>query len=327
MGESSMREGDSLDMRLARIRDLINAPRKQHRLLRDTAKWSQLCSALDAIADAGWAISAHGNLRRSENIDSGFIYLAHYGLVQALYLQQNALGHLCEALGFSEVGRQSRDALRMVRGVRNDVAHLTDRGHGEDKDCLGIVRASMSVDCFEVYSFSLLGVSRRKVLCMELAETQHGVIVAVLDEIISALQEEVRLHRDKFKHVSLVGLLGGLDYHLSKVAVAISAMTRGEPWSGSEDVFALASLDAIERNVEALVESLRERGEYPGVYRHIDEAESLARRVIERLRKVLKDGASAVTDLIDAEGLVLLLGKQLVCVRDFAVDLDQSYSS
>jgi len=55
------------------IRGFINNPRKQAGLLRDSAAWNKLCSALDVIGDTELAIDSY--LTRQPMRDVGESYL------------------------------------------------------------------------------------------------------------------------------------------------------------------------------------------------------------------------------------------------------------
>ena len=82
-----------------RIRDLINEPRKRRLLIKRGPLWHQLCASLDAIGDSQLAIAAYPAAPGS---DDGEVYLAIYGLLQACFLQQDAIHNLCEALDLDD---------------------------------------------------------------------------------------------------------------------------------------------------------------------------------------------------------------------------------
>jgi hypothetical protein len=81
------------------ICNFINNPRKQYALLQDTAAWNMLSSCLDLIGDTELAIAAYDQAQRPE--DEGGKYLFVYGILQAMFLEQDAVRNLCEALGIS----------------------------------------------------------------------------------------------------------------------------------------------------------------------------------------------------------------------------------
>src|SRR5271154_6280851 len=81
---------------VSRIRDLINQPRCQQSPMRNRGGWLKLCSSLDVIGDCEMAMDAYCS--KSMPSDPGVLYLATYGVLQALVVQQDAVRHLCECV-------------------------------------------------------------------------------------------------------------------------------------------------------------------------------------------------------------------------------------
>src|SRR5689334_18706924 len=79
------------------VRGHINTHRYQTQLLKNSSNWNQICSSLDVIGDALYAIDSY--LSASFPTDLGLKYIYCYGILQALFLQQDALKHLTEAFG------------------------------------------------------------------------------------------------------------------------------------------------------------------------------------------------------------------------------------
>jgi hypothetical protein len=91
----------------SQIRDFITAPRRQAHLLKNNAFWAMLCSSLDIIGDTELAIEAYlaGEKKAQESEQSaktpqnlGDHYLILYGILQVLFVQQDAVKHLAESL-------------------------------------------------------------------------------------------------------------------------------------------------------------------------------------------------------------------------------------
>jgi hypothetical protein len=72
-----------------KIRNYINRPRKQSKLLKDSTAWNMLCSCLDVIGDTELAIQAYKDFKNLKK--DGFKYLTVYGILQTLFLQQDAI--------------------------------------------------------------------------------------------------------------------------------------------------------------------------------------------------------------------------------------------
>ncbi len=107
-----------------RIRDIINKPRIHDTLWENRELFSQLCSSLDVIGDSDGAISAYSDMKVTSNEAT---YLVVYGLLQSLFLQQDAVNNLCESLGIPKM-LGDYPKLKEIRKIRNDsIGHPTKR--------------------------------------------------------------------------------------------------------------------------------------------------------------------------------------------------------
>ena len=110
--ESSVREAER------RLRDVVNRPPVQDRLMKDSRHWSQLCSSMDVIGDTEMAVTAYLGSRAHDE-DRGQLYLRAYGLLQVLFVQQDAVKHAAEAI---ELDYSPPASLGLIREIRNDEA-------------------------------------------------------------------------------------------------------------------------------------------------------------------------------------------------------------
>jgi len=106
------------------IRDFVTSPRKRAIVERDLADWGKLVSSLDVIGDTEKAFDSYLNSKEPRNF--GEKYLLIYGVLQALYIQSDAVAHLHEALDLT----YAHDAeIYKIREIRNDSSgHPTKRG-------------------------------------------------------------------------------------------------------------------------------------------------------------------------------------------------------
>ena len=95
------------------VRDFINRPRKQTRLLSDLASWNMLCSALDVIGDTELALDSYLNWKPQE--EDGEKYLLVYGALQVMEVQQDAVKHLSESLSIPYARPKELANIRMIR--------------------------------------------------------------------------------------------------------------------------------------------------------------------------------------------------------------------
>lgn len=185
------------------IRKLIHPPRKKHAVI----EWNMLCSCLDVIEDTDSCLDAF-LMTDLDRFDDGDQYLADgnkymyvYGTLQALYMQQYAVEHLTESLKIPDAEDPSLKkitedpSLKKIREIRNaSVGHPTKQDRppkepvrfnfisrisiGKQGFKLGTAYADGRPDCF------------RDIDIPKLIETQRGILIGVLKNVIKALQKE-----------------------------------------------------------------------------------------------------------------------------------------
>ena len=303
----------ALDARVAQIRDLVNDHRRQAELAREPRRWNQLCSCMDAIGDAEHAIDAHAEL--TDDANTGQLYLAHYGFVQALFLQQDAVANLSRAFGFNDLADCVREELSDVRGVRNDVAHMTDREQGQR--FVGIVQMSMTANSFFRYSFGDFDVDHGLVDCGHLAGRQHALLGEVLDQVVERLREDEREHRARFRAHLLADAFHSSSYSVGKLAEGAR-----HAHDQTAIAFAMGALGSLDRAVQAFATGLEQRGRYPGVNASLDDNIGAAREALTRMRELLSAGGGTV----DAEAMVLLVREKVGRLEDAARSYDRTYA-
>jgi hypothetical protein len=143
MGEVLI-DADSIAIRdlETQIRDSLTSPRRRNPLVKDPAKWNMLTSSLDAVGDTELAIDAY--ITSEDSDDPGIRYLHSYGILQVLYVQQDAAKHIVKSFGlpFNLVAD-----LKDIRDLRNAAAgHPTRNGATSH----AISRISMSKTGFKL---------------------------------------------------------------------------------------------------------------------------------------------------------------------------------
>ncbi len=169
----------------SRFRDAVNLSEVQPELMESEQNWGQLCSAMDAIQDTQSAIDAWRGGAATD--DLGERYLRVYGVLQALFLQQDALKHAAEGVG--EEWEPTED-LRAIRIVRNQaIGHPTKQGSQDAS--FGIVQWSMTTDSFELSSFSHRrtgGEFSRQIDLPQLADAQVRAVSIELNRLAALLE-------------------------------------------------------------------------------------------------------------------------------------------
>lgn len=124
-----------------KIRFHIGRTEKQAKLLENRKKWMQLTSALDVLEDTSWAIEYYIDEEYPADMRGKYLYT--YGLLQALYVQQDAIKSVYMALYDEEIKLQERfPVVYGIREMRNDVAgHPTGRNGNV---CMHLAQNSMT---------------------------------------------------------------------------------------------------------------------------------------------------------------------------------------
>lgn len=183
------------------IREFINETSitKRYKLLQQSAQWNQLCSSLDVIGDTELALDSFVNLR--DELDTGNLYLAIYGALQALFIQQDAVNHLSEAL---DITIATDSVLHQIREIRNDsIGHPTKR---KNKSFCFIQRAGLSFTSLKYMKVDSTDTSREflEVNVLDLISNQREILSKHLLQILNKLKEEEMTHRHEFRKKKIV---------------------------------------------------------------------------------------------------------------------------
>lgn len=184
-----------MDKYTEEIRSFINKPRKQYALLKNRKLWSQLCSSLDVIEDADLAVDAY--VKNELGNDDGEKYLRLYGVLQALFIQQDAVDNLCESLRFANNLKEYPE-LEEIRDIRNDsIGHPTKRGN--HKSYHFISRITISKSGFQLVSNYENKTAFRDISVLDLIAKQRHYLSQILNKILSDLRAEEKDHKEKFR--------------------------------------------------------------------------------------------------------------------------------
>lgn len=134
------------------IRNYTQDPRHQPRLMSDEFSWHQLCAALDTVDDTEEAKRAY--LSGDFPANCGEQYLRIYGILQALYVQQDSLHNLINAV-HPTTTIKVKDLLKDGRLARHrSVGHPTHTGpRGGPFSTNAIVRNSIRKEGFQLLSY------------------------------------------------------------------------------------------------------------------------------------------------------------------------------
>ena len=235
---------------LQEIRGFVNKPRKQFNLLKNHKLWNQLCSSLDVIEDSDLAIDAY--LNREFSKDDGEKYLRLYGVLQALFLQQDAVINLCESLGLPN-DLITNPKLKEIRAIRNDsIGHPTKRGNY--KSYHYISRVTITKSGFRLISdYENSKTIFRDILVIDLIKEQRKYLSKILKKIIKVLKAEEKAHKEKFKMEKLEAIFPNtLSYYIEKIFENIGKLDRAK--------LGLVHVKLVKQVMDKMRKSLQKRG-------------------------------------------------------------------
>lgn len=209
----------------ARIRDLINAPRKQSLLLKDRDAWLKLCSSLDVIGDTDVALDSY--LSDQFPKSTGAQYVLVYGVLQVLYVQQNALNDLIDALGI-KISHKDYPRLARIRDIRSaSIGHPTEKKTKGGYTYHFITRVTLHKNGFMLLSNRPDGsIEWNPVVISDLIADQRHDGADILQKVSAHMEAEEDRHRQQFRDEKIEDFLPHtLGYHFQKIGEATAGKT------------------------------------------------------------------------------------------------------
>ncbi|MCH2451069.1 MAG: hypothetical protein MK198_13105 [Gracilimonas sp.] len=208
------------------VREHINTHRYQSVLLDKANVWNQICSSLDVIDDTKDAINSYIDIDYPK--ESGAKYLSTYGILQALFIQQDALKHLSESF---EIEFEKDQKLKKIREIRNAaIGHPTKLTRDKKLYYFHISRPSLKKDGFDLIQYD--GSKSAKFIrvnILDLIQEQLEVIVDKYKFVVNELKEIDKNHKEKFMGNSLQEIFhSGMDYSFQKISSGIESSTYGD---------------------------------------------------------------------------------------------------
>jgi hypothetical protein len=295
------------------IRDIFNIPRRHKNTRADRAAFNQACSALDAIGDTELALQEF--VENHSSFDTGLSYILAYGVLQAIFLQQDAIKHLTLSLGLPF---SLPVELKEIRELRNDATgHPTNRSGGNEKGVKSfhhISRATLSVGGFQLMStysnsnsIDFKDVKFDSIITIQ-SEFSEQLLIGILD----ALRSDENMHRAKYMSNKLTDIFhASLPYIFSKVAEGIRSIEHRD--------FALSNFKSIMEKITTFEEELKERGEEDSIEYVKEYIEYPAEKVLNYL-----EGDQNV-DMRAAEIFIEYIERQVDIMKQIATEIDEKY--
>ena len=302
------------------VRDLVNFRRRHRKLMKEPSRYNTIRSAMDVLSDTTQALAAYATLGPAG--DKGHAYLVVYGVLQTLYLQQDAGFWLLKLLGiaptasFKSPGRwaitvPAIDAARSARN--NSVGHPVRRDRSGPLASFFIVQSSLGADGFRLLESDEHGTGRfSSVSTARLATEQLESICELLEDASRQLVAADRKHHRRFMNDRLQTLFERARYPVSKLGAA------------PPDERAMQTHDAalIRKALTQFREAMLTREE------PFEEDLEWSYRKIERALKIIDDYAGGVIAVDDTLADVCsgFVHYEIEHLRDYAASIDDNYS-
>lgn len=306
---------DSIDELTEVVRSHINTHRYQTALLDDSKTWNQICCSLDVIGDSLYAVQSYDSEQYPEDVGLKYIYT--YGLLQALFLMQDALRHLSEAFG---IPFELTATLKEIRNFRNaSIGHPTKQDQKGKRYYNYISRISMSKAGFDLMRSSGGGEHTFvHVDVMQACSDQLAGIIEAYQKITEKLEETDRMHKEKFKDAQLSDVFhSAMGYFFEKIFQGIHGH------SGGDREFGHTNVRLLRETYEKFKSALQERNELHE-YTEFDLNEYF--HAIEKLDNYLS-GEETSMEEIDARIYLSYLCKQHEHFVAIAQEIDAEYQS
>ncbi|WP_321301026.1 hypothetical protein [uncultured Sphaerochaeta sp.] len=300
-----------------KVYDFINKARYQSGLLSDLSIWNQICSSQYVLGDTLQAIQ--GYLDSDYPTSIGLRYLNIYGILQALFIQQDAIKNLGEALTYTI--KENSD-FKEIREIRNaSIGHPTKLGTKNKMSYNYIVQVSMRKENFLLEQFTHSDQEDRfhNINLVDLIEKQLRGILFSFREITHMLSLKDQCHKDRFKEVVMEDYFSKLSYQLEKVGEGIY-----NPSISNTD-FTISMLKSIETAYIDFESDLNRRDELQS-RKELQYDLDMYKHALQRIRSYLSNDANNELKETDARIYLYYIQKQNEYFRELAREFDVEYN-
>lgn len=184
-----------------KTRHHINRIEKQSELMEKKKKWLRVTTALDVLEDTNCVITCYQETEYPNEINGQYLFT--YGLLQALFVQEDAVNSINVALFDQELDfKKNYPNAYAVREMRDDViGHPTNRGnnkafiylaqHSLSKDYFRYIKAEVDSD-----STSIIDVDVVKAIS-DVASCVNAVMTAAIERLDKEFREYIDMHKDR----------------------------------------------------------------------------------------------------------------------------------
>ena len=208
---------------IKRIRVHIQRLERMSLLIPNRKKWIGVTASIDVLEDSSWAIEYYVENDYPSDMKGKYLYT--YGLLQALFVQQDAAENIYKVFFDEKIKwKEEYPKAYVVREMRNDVT-----GHPLNRDnhfFIYLVQMYMKKESIS-YLKEDVNLNRRnsvKVRLMESIEDSAKCINHVLERVLEKLDSEHKAYIMTYKDVKMVDIFRSLSYAREKIICRDSVM-------------------------------------------------------------------------------------------------------
>lgn len=201
---------------IKRIRKHIQRQERMSQLIPIYEKWIGITASIDVLEDSSWAIEYYVQNDYPSEMTGKYLYT--YGLLQALFVQQDAADNIYRVFFDEKVKwKDEYPEAYAVREMRNDVT-----GHPLNRDnhfFIYLVQMDMEKDSISYLKDDVDSKKHQSVNVnlMGSIEDSAKCINHVLSRVLEKLDSEHKAYINAHKNVKMVKIFQGLDYAREKI--------------------------------------------------------------------------------------------------------------
>lgn len=208
---------------IKRIREHIRRQERMCQLMPIYEKWIGITASIDVLEDSSWAVEYY--VENDYPSDMKGKYLFTYGLLQALFVQQDAADNIYRVFFDKKIKWDKEYPIAYgVREMRNDVT-----GHPLNRDnhfFVYLVQMDMTKESISYLKDDVDSEKHQsvKVNLMDSIEDSAKCINHVLSRVLEKLDSEHKAYIETHKNVKMVKIFQGLDYAREKIVCRDAVM-------------------------------------------------------------------------------------------------------
>lgn len=224
--------------KLYEVRRILNLSLFRAKHYKNREYWNQMWASCDVLEDTCIGIEYYIKCDyKEDNTGSKYLYL--YGLLQLLFVQQDALWHLSEALE-EEIKPSDTPKIEEIREIRNcSIGHSTKKGWNKNlHEFISISQISINKSSFEYVKWIGGKCTIHSANIDDMLETQLKWLNECLDKLMEYLKGVWDTMSNEYKKIKMIDLfLPNLNYHIEKLATRDAILALGYGYEGIKTMF------------------------------------------------------------------------------------------